>query len=407
MPAENPRYIKVDDLMPTISIDQVLAFYGVENVEFVRNETRQELRSRCFLACGKEGESNDRALAIEADDPARKWKCFEKGCGKGGNLVSLCDLLSPGTNMGGRPRGDRFKQIAGNLQAIAEGQTAPPVVPASPVARNPAAPAAAVNVPLARSENERARQLVTLDDKFVRDVRLLPPAVSRHLRLRPWLTEELLRKWRVGYLPRAGGDDKTGGTMRGRIVYPWLSDEGELLTWFGLDADFADKQRRWEASDRSDPAPVRWRFVKGFVRAIELYGQHQLRAEGVREKLGGLGLPLVESPDEVMRLDSLGIPAVGLCGDRITREQAAKAAALARDVAGGVVTVLLPCTAEGEQAMKQALGYLAQLTPVRLGWSPKMFSGAFQGKSIDSLGDDEWTTITTFLKTGERDWDLG
>ncbi len=405
MPSEKQSsFIKVDDLMPKVAVEQALAYYGVANVELHRHETRGEIRSRCFLNCGRQGETNDRALCIEANHPGKPWKCFQSGCGKGGNLVSLCDLMKPGENAKGKPRGERFKAIAADLQAMTEGQTLP-AAPTAPI--SPGTPALVANVPLERSDNSRARALTNLDAKFVRDPALLPPAVSRHLRVRPWMTEELLRQWRVGYLPRDGGDDKSGGTMRGHIVYPWLTEQGELLTWFGLDSEFAEKHNKWESSDRSDPEPMQWRFVKGFQRGLELFGQHQLHAEGVKEKLSGIGLPLVEDPDEVLRFAALGVPAVGLCGDRVTREQADKAAKLAREVAGGVVTVLLPCTAEGEVGMKQALGYLSQLTAVRLGWSPKMYSGAFQGCSVDSLTQEEWQMVEQFLRTGERDWSLG
>ena len=45
----------------------------------------------------------------------------------------------------------------------------------------------------------------------------------------------------MGYLLRNAGGDSAGGTMRGKIVYPVLSERGELLTWFGRDAEFEEK----------------------------------------------------------------------------------------------------------------------------------------------------------------------
>ena len=60
-------------------------------------------------------------LAIQEDDPATKWRCHEYGCGKGGNLVSLCDLMKGGESAGGKPRGQRFKEIASDLQAMTGG----------------------------------------------------------------------------------------------------------------------------------------------------------------------------------------------------------------------------------------------------------------------------------------------
>src|SRR5438874_134911 len=123
-----------------------------------------EVRSRCFLQCGRKCETGDRALAIQADEPTKKWKCFQSGCGKSGNLVSLVDLVKPGENAAGKPRGDRFKAIAADLVAMAEGLVRGVDVPTP---NKTTEPEPVVNTPLADSSNERARALVTLDEKFV------------------------------------------------------------------------------------------------------------------------------------------------------------------------------------------------------------------------------------------------
>ena len=99
----------------------------------------------------------------------------------------------------------------------------------------------------------------------------------------------------------------------------------------------------------------------------------------------------------MIRLDTLGVPVVALCSNAITREQAAKAAQLARRACGGIVTVFLDCDAEGEAGMKQALGYLAQLVPVRLAWTSKMYSGKIKGRQPESLGTEEWCEISQYL----------
>ena len=46
-------------------------------------------------------------MAINATDPAKIWRCHHYGCGRGGNLISLCDYLKPGPHMEGRPLFDR------------------------------------------------------------------------------------------------------------------------------------------------------------------------------------------------------------------------------------------------------------------------------------------------------------
>src|SRR5882724_3644606 len=113
--AEKKSFVNVDELMPQVTLEQAAIFYGVELPDL--KKIGSETRTACFLNCGKRTQTGDRALAIQADDPAKKWHCHNYGCGKGGNLVSLCDLMKPGTNAGGRPRGDRFKEIAKDLQA--------------------------------------------------------------------------------------------------------------------------------------------------------------------------------------------------------------------------------------------------------------------------------------------------
>jgi len=110
MPPPEKKFVNVDELMPQITLEQAAAYYGVPLPELHR--AGAETRTRCFLNCGRTQETGDRVLAIKIDDPAKTWHCHQYGCGKGGNLISLCDLMKPGPNAAGRPRGDRFKAIA-------------------------------------------------------------------------------------------------------------------------------------------------------------------------------------------------------------------------------------------------------------------------------------------------------
>lgn len=146
-----------------------------------------------------------------------------------------------------------------------------------------------------------------------------------------------------------------------------------------------------------DREPGKFHFVKGFYRSIELFGQHALRQDGVREKIQGLGLLLVEGPNDVIRLDTLGVPAVALCSNRISREQAEKVARLAREFAGGSVTIFLDCDPEGEEGMKQCLGYPAQLIPVRLAWTSKMYDGSFKDRQPEQILKSEWHRLHSTL----------
>lgn len=405
MASEKKSFINVDELMPQVSLEQAAAYYGAPLPELHR--LGSETRSRCFLACGRTQETGDRVLAIQEGHPAKQWHCHQYGCGKSGNLVSLCDLLKPGTPAGGKPRGERFKEIARDLQAIAGGSACPEGA-AAPTPTKPAPPPEKVNLPLARSENERARGLVQLDAKFTLDVSTMPPRASSYLRRRPFLTPEVCQRWRMGYLARDTGEDKAGGTMRGKIVYAYQSEAGEVLTWFGRDPEFEEKHKAWEGTDKSDREPEKFHFIKGFHRGIELFGQHNLRAPEVKPQLEALGIVVVEGPNDVIRLDTLGVPAVALCSNTITRDQADKLAKLARELSKGIVTVFLDCDPEGENGMKQALGYLAQLTPVRLAWTSRMYGGKFKDRQPESLMIQEWQEIEAYLRTGQaKEWSLG
>ena len=109
-----------------------------------------------------------------------------------------------------------------------------------------------------------------------------------------------------------------------------------------------------------------------------------------------MGLVIVEEPNDVIRRAALGLPTVAFCSKTITRESA-----------GEIMTVFLDCGGEGEKGMKQALGYLAQLVPVRLAWTSRMYGGKFRGRQPESLTPEEWAEIRSYLLTGEaKGWSL-
>ncbi|MCH7726497.1 MAG: hypothetical protein IH991_08475 [Planctomycetes bacterium] len=401
MTAEKHSFINVDELLPQIGIEQVVAYYGAKLPELHRVGT--EIRTKCFLNCGKTKETGERALAIKADDPATKWRCHQYGCTKGGNLIGICDLLKPGADHGGRPRGERFKAIAADLQAIVSGDQVrvAPTVEATHTAKPQESgdEQRLRNVPLKDSPNERARALVNLDEKFVTDIAEMNPKASAYFRARPFLIPEVCRKWRMGYLSHDSGGDRAGGTMRGKIVYPMLSERGEVLSWFGRDPSYEEKHAAWVAGGRTGKEPEKFHFVKGFHRRSELFGQHKQRLDelGYRERLHEFGLVVVEGPNDVIRLDCLAVPAIGLCSNQITKEQIAKISRWAMGLSGGRVTLMLDCDIEGEKGAKQALWELGQQLGVTVGWSRSTHNEKFANRQPESLTGEEWKAIAESL----------
>jgi 5S rRNA maturation endonuclease (ribonuclease M5) len=383
---EKKSFIRIDELVPKISLEQAAEYYGIELPELKR--IGQETRTRCFLLCGRTEETGDRALAIQTDGPTKIWKCHQYSCGKGGNLVGLCDLMKPGENAAGRPRGERFKSIAQDLAAMVHGEIATtadrPTVAARPILK--AAPK--TNAALADSENERARELVTLDQQFITDPADMPPEAASYFRRRPFLNAETCQQYRIGYLPRSGKS-----LLRGKIVYPYFSADGKLLTWFGRDPLFEEKHRRWAASDRSESEPVKTQFVKGFHRGLELWGEHLLRTDEAPKAQSRVGLVVVEGPNDAMNLQTLGVPAVALCSNTITQEQIERIAVLAREIAGDLVTLMLDCDEEGENGVKQALPLLAEQVHVRLPWRRTSHAGKYKDRQPESLSSEEWAAI--------------
>ncbi|HQR05662.1 MAG TPA: hypothetical protein PLN21_02515 [Gemmatales bacterium] len=387
MTPENSRYINVDELMPQITLTQVASYYGMTLPELKRigNETR----TACFLNCGKTCDTGDRALAIQEGHPAKQWHCHQYECHRSGNLVSLLDLVKPGENMSGRPRGERFKAIAKDLQEMVEGRaTEESSLPASPQAP-PAPPEPPRNIPLKDSPNERARTLTTLDAKFVIDPKDMPPKVSAYFRRRPFLSLEVCRSFRMGYLPRDTGEDKSGGTLRGHIVYPYLDEHGEVLCWFGRDPLYEEKQAIWIAGDKQTKEPEKFHFVKGFQRGLELWGQNRLNDEASHEFMRQHGLVVVEGPTDVINLSTLDVPSLGLCSNVVTDTQAQRLANLTRQYGNGIISLMLDTDEPGESGMKQSLPKLARYAPVKLVWSRDMYQGQFKGRQPEDIIKDE------------------
>jgi hypothetical protein len=291
----------------------------------------------------------------------------------------------------GKPRGECFKQIAADLAAMVRGEKLSPS-PASAVLSGSSVQQTVEakpdrNLPLAESENERARELVTLERQFIVDVAAMPPEASAYFRQRPFLTPDVCRKFRAGYLPQS-----SKSLLRGHVVYGYGSPTGELLTWFGRNVRYETQHTEWELSDRSEPEPIKTRFMKGFQRGLELYGEDIVRAEGLG-RWSDMNLLVVEGPNDAIRLNTLGVAAVALCSNTITREQVERLAVLTREYKANCVTLMLDCDEEGYNGVRQVLPLLAEKVPVRLAWSSTTAGGKFKGRQPESRTSEEWGDV--------------
>lgn len=397
MPRPPREFVNVDDLARQVSVEQVLTHFGLAHE--ISQRVGREIRSRCFLNCGKTEPTGDRVLAIQ-DEDVKRWCCHRYECPHkaGGNLVGLIDLLLPGTNSGGRPRGERFKEVLRTLQQIAGSRGAPQecATPSAAKAAPPEPPK--VNVPLADSDNERARALVNLHEKFVTDPAMMTPSAASYFRKRPHLSAETAAQWRMGYLPRDGGGDASGGTMRGKIVYQLWDEAGRVVGYCGRDPDFETKRAAWLAGGRQGIEPIKTTFPKGLHRGLLLYGEHRLCEASVREQVAAVGgLFVVEGPNDAIRLGLLDVPATAVCSNRITTEQAEKLARWSADL-GVPVLLMLDLDPEGETGAQQSLFELAQRCPVRLAWSRAMLGGCFKDRQPESLSVDEWQAVHSQLR---------
>ncbi len=241
-------------------------------------------------------------------------------------------------------------------------------------------------------------KLVTLDEHFVLDPSEMTPQASKYFRSREWMTPELCRAARCGYLPSSAK-----GLLRGHWVFGVLDEQGEPLCWVGRDLKFEEKHRAWDASGRQGDEPAKYRFPSKqfFRRKFELYGQEQISRAEHAEVLQRLGLIVVEGFNDVLRLRQLSVPSVAIMSNRITKEQVAKVVTLAEQFAGGRISVMFDANPHGDEGAEDALWDLAQTgLDVKLVWSRSMFDGRFTDREPELLSPDEWSDFESMLAIG-------
>lgn len=392
MTKQNRGYIQgVDQLIEETSLEAVLTHFEHP----LPTVPGHEFRMPCVFSEGCTG-STYGTLTINRNDPAKVIYCH--ACGIRGNLLTLLFGLQhrrPPT--GGKLRGNEFRESVETLQKIQrlfESPTPKEMSSPAPASPQPSANASSapdpVNIPL--KDQEKTAGLVNLWEEFVTDPAEMPPEAAAYFRKRPWLTPEVCRQWKMGYLPRDGRS-----LFRGQIVYAHQNVAGDILTYSGRDPQF---DRKWEAWIRDgkpeSQKPQPHRFVKGYFRGQEVFGQstERLRDRRLKESLGASGLVVVEGMNDVMRLDALGVTAVGLCSNKATDAQIEKLVQFARQAALGRVVLMPDNDDEGIAGFKELLWELSERgLDVRLAWSRKSHGGRFDGKQPEDLTEDEWRMI--------------
>ncbi|MBC8351498.1 MAG: toprim domain-containing protein [Planctomycetes bacterium] len=190
--------------------------------------------------------------------------------------------------------------------------------------------------------------------------------------------------------------------FRGWVVYTHFNQGDEVLTYSGRDAGFDEKWQKWLRDGKPHSTkPMKHKYVKGYHRGLELYGQHasRLKEPAVVQSLKRHGLVVVEGMNDVIRLDTLGVAAVGLCSNRATDEQVAKIVQFANQVANNRVVLMPDCDEEGETGFKELLWRIAEYgISVRLAWSSQIQDGKFANRQPESITAEEWKTIAGRLR---------
>jgi 5S rRNA maturation endonuclease (ribonuclease M5) len=384
---EKSGYVNVDELQAGTTLEEAAAKCGLR---LDAKQSGSEVRIDCPFSCPGD-HAGRREVSISTDNPQKVFYCHAYQCQLRGNLLTLMHgWLTAKRPTGDKLKGEEFNRVkrvlvgttpVASLYASAQPPPEPP--PSVPPARS---------VALQDSDDENVRKLAIIDEKFVTDVAAMHPAAAAYVRRHPCLSSESMKKWRVGYLPLDGGGDKRGWSLRGHIIYPLLAEDGKVLAWIGRDPAFEDKEREFlrllpEERAKEKP-PQKHKVPAGFARGQHLFGQHaaRLREPGYCEYIAEHGIIVVEGFNDVIGLDGLGVPAVGLCSNRMTEEQADKIMRFAKTLSDGMVTLLMDCDDPGDDGAKEALWLLTQRgLRVRLGWTQWMHGGAFKGRQPEHL----------------------
>lgn len=387
----------VDELIAETSLDEVLVHYGLSP----SNLSSGEYRMNCVFNpdCATSSYGN---LAVSVSHPAKQILCHAM-CGTRGNLLTLIHGLekhAPPTS--GKLRGQEFKDALRKLKEIrgvvsatrSEAKQVLATTKPKQAAESKPTPATIKrNVPLAKHENEAARKIADLYNDLVYDPSEMSPAAAQYVRSREWMTPELMQKWGVGYIPRDGRS-----MFRGWLVYTHRNQAGEPISYSGRDPLFEEKQQSWLRQGNADAPkkPIKHKYVKGFHRGQELFGQQvdRLNDPKIAESLERYGLIVVEGANDVIRLDELGLAAVGLCSNRATEAQIDKIKRFAMTAANKRVLLMPDNDEEGEAGFRDLLWNLVDSgLKIQLGWSRSRNHGMYDRMQPEQLDGAIWRAI--------------
>ena len=388
----------VDEMVEQTSLDLVLTHYGLP-----LTDGGTEYRMKCVFneACSDSQYGN---LSVKLD-AAKRIYCHT--CKTKGNLLTLLHgLETHQPPAGGRLRGQEFKNALGKLKEINGVAESTSQLQArrtgneNPTSDEKQSPSLRGNqddlpikenrsfnnnVPLRRHEKEAARSLANLNEELITDVSQMSPEAAAYLRKREsWLTPDLMKKWGFGWIPGNG----RSLFRKHYIVYTHRNTRGDIVSYSGRDINYEAKWEKWiKAGKPEGKKPNKHRYVSGFKRGAELYGGHASRLEEshVKESLAENGLVVVEGMNDVIRLDELGVCAVGLCSNRATRQQIQLIEKFANQTASGRVLLIPDRDSEGETGFKELLWELSKMSVQTSVWLPQKSSGqpAWQPEEVD------------------------
>ena len=394
---EKSGYVNIDELQAQTSLEEAARLCGVT---LDARGQGKEMRIDCPFGCDGD-HCGRREIAINIENAQKVFMCHAYACKFRGNLLTLMHGWLKGSKpASGRMVGADFQRVKKLLAEKIAAQATATLVERTNAAEQSPAPAPVRNTALIDSPEEQVRELHNIDEKFIVEVSSMNLAAATYVRRHPCLSPESMKKWHCGYLPNDGGGDKRGWSLRGNIIYPVLSEDGKVLSWVGRDPTFEEKEREFalltEEGRKQKDLPAKHRFPKGFHRGMELFGQQasRLKEPGYREFIAQHGIIVVEGFNDVIGLDNLGIPSVGIMSNRMTEAQVEKVARWARQLYSGKVVLMFDCEESGSDGAKEALWEFGQRQlEVRLAWSPRMHDGRFAGWQPESLTAEELVVL--------------